>query len=181
MTENRYIDREALLLEYKKDNLTQTKIILRQINSTTIDFKKKLPLNVSGFSNQLIPLAKIIDKQTKLVFRFKESNCNTCYEKQLEYLNSLYGFLDSSNLIILASFSDYKKISIIAENNKVVFPIYNIESNAFSEFPIEQYNDPYYFAISDKQVASNFFSPDKSLPELRNSYIELVKQKLIFH
>lgn len=141
-------------IEYISDDLDEIKI--SNINSDTINFL------------QLQREAPI------LIFRFKETNCESCYENQLGKLETIEDQLGDSSVILLVSFENAIKLKLLQSKNHITLPIYNIKPSLINKWPFERYNQPYFLTLKDSAL-SNFFLPEKTLPDLTELYFDLFK------
>jgi len=120
--------------------------------------------------NSTLQLSKIVLDKPILFFRYSYSNCNTCYEEEINLLNEVFKN-NIGNAIIISSYDikrDYLKFLNFIKSD---IPIYRILND--SNLKIET-NNPYYFLLHEDLKMTHFFIPDKKYPEKSKEYLEKI-------
>ena len=106
-----------------------------------------------------ILLDTLLDKSFKLIFRFGESSCNPCIQRELQNISNLEKSIPKNKIIVIASYDDERKAMILLNN-------YNIESRLICLSPSSKITslesdaiDPCLFLLNkDLKMNNVFFS-----------------------
>ena len=131
-------------------------------------------LQQNGNKQDSLFLHEIIGNAPKLLLRFKETNCDVCIQNELENLIRLASKVDTTNIILLGSFSNSRARWM----RKSSFKIYNIGNQELG-LSLDKENIPYYFILDKDFNAKSVFIPFKEFPDLTNKYFELICRKYL--
>jgi len=154
-------------LEYKNKFYNLNFETNSKITGTVV---KNILCEIEGESK--ISLSELVKEKPKLVFRYSNINCKTCFEAQLELINKL--FENSEDVIILCSYNISRDFLVFKKMNKIKVPIYRIPKEDM-EWEI---NNPFYFLLNKSMSISNIYIPDKKYQQMSLQYL-LSMQKLI--
>lgn len=120
---------------------------------------------------QLVDLSELLNEGIKLIFRFAENQCNSCYESQLEILGDLLK-PESDDLIMIVNNDDnLRKIKLILQRYSIELNVYKLCSS-HEVLPLDAYGKPYFFRISKDLCVFDTFIPDKHMPEFSSEYLK---------
>jgi hypothetical protein len=133
------------------------------------DFSKEASLTDGKGNN--IELGEIMDNN-KLVFYFAESSCDMCVDMEIARLNENADLIVAENTVILISATNKRYVTQYKTNNKLQFPVYEIQS-ANNDFP----SIPFYFIIDKEsgRINSSFF-PSKYTPDETDKYLNKITE-----
>lgn len=109
-----------------------------------------------------IKLSSIINNKPKLIFRFKETDCNICIENALNDIREIYRIVGAQNIIILANYYNVRSFISFFNSNKMNVMIYNTSSKELG-IPIESLDTPYFAIVDAKLIAHSIVIPAKEL------------------
>ncbi|WP_143754126.1 hypothetical protein [Chryseobacterium sp. 52] len=137
------------------------------LHGKCIDLQIPNNVMVTDIKGDRLLLKKLIEKPAT-IYRINETNCFTCVEK---FLPELEKMAQKSDVIILGTYSDPRNLFLALKNyvSKKI-KIYNIEKNSLAGTKIEGVDIPYIFDIDPELKSSNFFIPQKEIPELSSYY-----------
>ena len=121
-------------------------------------------------------LSQLVSKNPILIYRYADINCNTCYEAQIENIHKVFKD-EYEKVVILCSYQEERFFSIFKRMNRLEVPIYRIDYDAF-EWPVQDFDNPYYFVLHPDMSISNVFMPDRNLPVPTQIYLKGIKQLL---
>lgn len=119
-------------------------------------------------------MAKEIIKANSLVFRFSETNCESCIDAEI---NALVKNKDKikKDVILIAYYQDKRDLFVFYKDfqNKGLTNIkmYLLANNALL-IPLDKLNIPYYFCVNSDLTMNNFFIPQKDKPRLSKAYLD---------
>lgn len=118
----------------------------------------------------------LLEDGPRLIFRFTEDNCSSCYEAELPVIDSLQEAIGSKQVIFLCSYKGGGKIlKMVRKNYSLHNPIYYVPVERYSfRKDLEALNVPYYF-MANSSTLYNFFIPEKVLPAYSGIYLAQVK------
>jgi hypothetical protein len=152
-------------LANEKENMLAVKVFREEeILFNGKEFSKEASLT-DGKGNS-IELSEIMNNN-KLVLYFSENSCNMCVDMEITRLNEKADLIVSDNTIILISATSKRYVAQYKHNNKLKFPVYEIQSKK-KDFPAF----PFYFIIDkeSKRINSSFF-PSKYTPDETDKYL----------
>ena len=118
-------------------------------------------------------LKDIIDTPV-LVYRFLETQCSDCVEKQFKIFSSEKHNL-TKNIILWGSYSNVRKIAIIKNAFNINYKAYNVgEIN----IPLEKLANPFFFVITPDLMCHSFYVAIKENPSMTMKYLWTMKTKL---
>lgn len=118
----------------------------------------------------------VANNKSKLMYRYKDINCHTCYDTELKNLNVVFNN-EYDKAVILCSYRNERDFIVFKKMNFIKFLIFKIDAAAF-DWPVENHPSPYYFVLHPDMSVSNVFIPEKSRPELTELYLTGVKRLL---
>jgi hypothetical protein len=118
-------------------------------------------------------LFDLASKESILVYKYSELNCNACFEAELATLHEVFE-AENDKVVILCSYWKKKHFTIFKKVNNIKLPIFRIPQDAFS-WELEDYGVPYYFVLHPDGRISDIYVPEKIFPELNRQYVENTK------
>ena len=112
-------------------------------------------------------------KTPTLMLRIKETSCQSCIFNELDRVRDLIE--NGVNCIILTTYNNpsiARKILCTKGCKDVTF--FNISYDCMYEWYVVQLEVPYYFVLHPNKKASDFFLPEKSKPDITDSYIKSI-------
>jgi hypothetical protein len=143
--------------------------INEQLNNVSIT-----DVQCEDVDNRKFNMSTLVFKNSVLIYRYSELNCNTCYESELAVLQEIFLDADNDKVAILCSYQIRKYFTTFKKINQIKLPIYRISQDSFN-WIVEDYGNPYYFILHPDMTVSDFYIPDKVYPELNRKYLENVK------
>lgn len=120
---------------------------------------------------QLVDLSELINDSIKLIFRFAENQCNSCYESQLEIIGNLLKSECNDLIIIVNNDDNLRKIKLILQRYSIEMSVYKLCSS-HEVLPLDAYGKPYFFRINKDFCVFDTFIPDKHMPEFSSEYLK---------
>lgn len=157
--------------EYETDSMY---LCLRNFNINIEECGTQVRIKDSLEQEKITALFKNINKPM-LIFRFKETNCHLCIENEFQIMRCCVSDI-KNNCALLGSFEHQRELKVFMKLKGISFFSNNVSNEIFSNWPIEQYEMPYYFVLYPDMKVSNFFIPDKAYPGLTQKYLKGVKR-----
>lgn len=167
---NNDIDKSKLSVK----EVSQLYLINQDINNENLGYK--LP----DIQLQFGSLSSFIKNRNKpiLIFRIKETHCNTCVQHALNILSEVFDD-NMENIMIVGSYTLTRNLKIVLNQKlKTDCIIQNETSKIFANKELERYESPYFFILHQNMRISNIFMPDLTFPKLEEQYLKGVKQLL---
>jgi peroxiredoxin len=155
------------------DNYVVENIIERGIEQYKSEGARLKNLSVKDEENNELRLFDLI-KDTCLVFRYTDLNCDVCVEKSIEFINSYLEKIGTSNILVLSSYDNPRDLYTFKRLNKLKFKIYNLSNSKYLGLPIDELNVPYFFILAPDGLINCLYIPEKSMPQQSASYFETV-------
>ena len=99
------------------------------------------------------------------MLRIKETSCQTCVSNELDKVKELKENGIKCILLVTYNPSIIKKL-LKAKKCKDTAIFYVPNNCLYDDWYIEQFEAPYYFVLHTNKMASDFFLPEKTKPEL---------------
>lgn len=117
-----------------------------------------------------IKLYNLINKPT-LIFRFFESNCNTCIQTEAELIQK-YTKDIADQVILIGSFNNYRALKAYNVANEINLTGLQIGSGEQLGWEIDTHNSPYYFVLYPGGKTSQFFMSVPEFSSYSQTYLE---------
>ena len=131
-------------------------------------------MSVTDSINRVIKMGDVINNR-KFIFHFDETNCFTCVEKFLPYLEKLGKKVGKRNVIIMGSYERSENLfATLARLELHEFPVYNLDPVYLKDTRIGDLNAPFIFETDSLFQTKNFFIPEKELPTLSDLYLKKI-------
>jgi len=131
-------------------------------------------VKVSDSNKQSLYLSQNI-KRTKIVIYLPELGCASCYEMQLQFLQSTIPSDIKPEVFIVGKFSSYREQKLFEE--KSGFTTYRIEKS-LTGFPLSMFDEtPVTFLLGENMIGYAFFDSSKS-NTLSDLYYKFVIEKV---
>lgn len=142
--------------------------------SNLIDVPLHKDMIVTDAKGSKILIPDLIDSSL-FIYHFDETNCFTCVEKYIPYLNKLKEKIGPNKIIIIGSYSNAANLFVSLAPYKLMnIPIYNLHPSYLSETRVGSLNAPYIFEVDSALHTQRFFIPEKHFPELSLLYHKLI-------
>ena len=145
-----------------------------QIQSDGMKIEKDI--RIQSLEGDTIYFSQLFENEYKLVFCYSELNCSTCVEKEFENLKKISSEIGVNNIIILASYTNIRDLSVFMRVNDNKFPVYKINNNKLGLL-IDKYDSPYLFVTNRNMIANQIFLPLKEIPLLSDMYYNVIKTR----
>jgi hypothetical protein len=123
-----------------------------------------------------VHLSDLVKEKKILVYYYSELHCSSCYEKQLEWLQSSFE-KGPYPVVILGAYLAYRHFATYMKVNHHKLPIYQISHKVLDWF-IENSGMPFCFVLNEDMTASYFYIPNNDYPAINNRYLDGVKKLL---
>ena len=131
-------------------------------------------VKVSDSDRRSLNLSQSI-KNTKIVIYLPELGCASCYEMQLQFLQSTITSDIKPEVFIVGKFSSYREQKLFEE--KSGFTTYRIEKS-LTGFPLSMFDEtPMTFLLGENMIGYAFFDSSKS-NTLSDLYYKFVIEKM---
>lgn len=131
-------------------------------------------VKVSDSDRRSLYLSQSI-KNTKIVIYLPELGCASCYEMQLQFLQSTIPSDIKPEVFIVGKFSSYREQKLFEE--KSGFTTYRIEKS-LTGFPLSMFDEtPMTFLLGENMIGYAFFDSSKS-NTLSDLYYKFVIEKM---
>lgn len=131
-------------------------------------------VKVSDSDRRSLYLSQSI-KNTKIVIYLPELGCASCYEMQLQFLQSTIPSDIKPEVFIVGKFSSYREQKLFEE--KSGFTTYRIEKS-LTGFPLSMFDEtPMIFLLGENMIGYAFFDSSKS-NTLSDLYYKFVIEKM---
>ncbi len=133
----------------------------------------KVKNNKLLFYNDTIFLSELCCNHTCLIFRFSLFNCSMCVNSVLEKIKDIFpNYKDNTKIVFM-----YDSVNgRITENMFGKMPYMSLKEDILG-IPMEKINIPYMFILDSTLVVKQFFVPEKSMPELTDTYLNIIKAR----
>lgn len=121
------------------------------------------------------PVSSLIHDRDILFFRFKETNCDACVNRFMEFLKGISKDFPMQNIVILCGYTNVHEYRTFVRKNNLPIPVFNVKD--ISTLPVECQENPYFFVLSSDLRVKNIFIPDVHRTENLNRYLVFVKDK----
>ena len=135
-----------------------------------------IDLVVVDEQGRIINLSDLLCGGEKLVFRFSNMQCNSCFESQMEIMSEYLSGYDDL-ILITNKDSNIRHIKLINQRYSINPPVYKLYDDCLP-LPVDSIGKPYYFRIAKHLVPFDIYVPDKRLPELTHKYLARVLSDL---
>ncbi len=166
----------AQIHKIEKQKMYLDSLTSKQLQETILEYGSTVEVNlkkdfiVTDSNNNAYPLEKII-KDKMVVYRLNETNCMTCVEKYIPYLNAFAKKIGRSKVVILGSFSIPRNLFLTLKNYQIAnLAIYNLKPSYMQNEKIDLTNEPYVFVMDNTFKASKVIIPKKEIPQLSEYY-----------
>ena len=162
-------------IEKEKEGFkSETNTVLYQLkknieNTISSQDQKCENIELANSSGEKILLSEIIKGSKKLVFYFRNINCQVCIEDELEALKAFSNKNGKENIVLVTKFEQLKHHLLF--ERKYQLNTFNLNTEDLS-LPIEKLNVPFYMSIDKNLIANNIFQPTKIIPEATTIYLE---------
>ena len=161
------IEQESLFKTILIENLNFTRQFEIQSEGTSLEENILIKDNL----NKTVSIKEILhDKKEVLIFRFTEDHCDACILQQLNLLKDRSE--KSDRLILLASYSNIRKVRALINTYNLQCPVYNLEEKL--KIPIENLGLPYFFLVDDNLTCRAFSSVIKENDDIVESNLGLL-------
>ena len=147
---------------------------IRQLELSLIDdFKpiKNIELYSGNDTTKICELYNLI-KEPCIVYRFSGKMCNECIEFGLQKLIEYISDFEHNNRVLIICDDTNPRI----KNSYFGKTLYSFSGSKFN-LSIEHYAMPYLFIIDNDKKCKHLFIPDKTFPELTDSYLKIIQEK----
>ncbi len=137
------------------------------------DFKpiKNIELYSGNDTSEIYELYNLIQEPC-IVYRFSGKMCNECIEfglqKLIEYIPD---FVSNDRILIICDDTNPR-----IKNSYFGKKLFSFSGSKFN-LSIEHYGLPYLFIIDNDKKCKHLFIPDKTFPELTDSYLKIIEKK----
>ncbi|MBO9152195.1 hypothetical protein ACFOTA_08255 [Chitinophaga sp. GCM10012297] len=122
-----------------------------------------------------LKLEQLVSRGPKLIVRNTETGCGACIENELKKIKKFADIIGDSNIIVITTHSNLRKLSVFKQTNKVTFPIFIA---ADLGVPFEKESDkPFIFLLASDMRVHNFFIPEVTEPELSQAYYSSIYKR----
>lgn len=112
-------------------------------------------------------------KKPVLMLRIKETSCQTCVSNELDKLKELKE--NGIKCVLLATYNSSIIMKLLRTKKCNDINFFIVPNDClYDSWYIEQHEAPYYFVLHPNKMASDFFLPEKTKPELTDYYIQSV-------
>lgn len=121
-----------------------------------------------------VKLYNFINKPT-LIFRFFESNCNTCIKTEVELIQK-HAQAITDQVLLIGSFTNYRAFKAYNIANEFNLSGLQIDTGKHIEWEPDTHNSPYYFILYPGGKASRFFMSVPEFSSYSQTYLEGVNR-----
>lgn len=132
-------------------------------------------IKLKDINGDFTTLEKAVGNSTKLVFRYSELDCNTCYQKVLNDLTALINSIGANNIMIITSYYNQRELYNFMKANNINQNVYNIGANNLG-LAVEKYDIPFLFILDKTYRVKLLFIPYKRYPLLTQKYFSTIKK-----
>lgn len=120
-----------------------------------------------------------LSKNSLLAVRLSPLSCSMCVDSTL---NMVVKFIEnnklSNRIVILTSYTNPRDLILFYRLHQIEYNVFNIEENEIT-LPVEHLKVPYMFIIDKDFVAHNTFIPEKSFPNITDTYLNEVIRPIL--
>jgi hypothetical protein len=173
----------AVYLNHEQKHRNSIKLYAKAIESltfykmsydVTIAMRKDTVKNIVCKNRQQeAPLYELIPKSPVLIYKYSDSSCTPCFEKDIKATGTCFKGIEN-NVIILCEAHSERNLRLFLSENRLNFTVLVMPSNSF-QWEIENHGNHYFFVMYPNGKLSDVFIPDKDNPKLTDEYLESVK------
>ena len=120
-------------------------------------------------------LSELVKDRPKLIFRFSNTHCSSCYERQIDKINEI--FKHSDDIVILCSYTN-RGFILFKSRNRTKVPVYRIPEEEIKW----DVNKPFYFLLNKDMSVSNVYIPNiNSQQEQQKTTQYLIKMRNVIN
>lgn len=136
----------------------------------------KIERFIEKYENTTIDMSDFEFKNTKLIFSFSEECCDHCITELFELINET-NFFSPSDIVILTSFHEERKLNVFLKYHKIRSNVINV--NEMRNLPFNELRVPYFFVYNPlKKRMQSFFIPVIDDKQNTLKYLETIKSEL---
>jgi hypothetical protein len=128
--------------------------------------------------NKNILLKDHLKKSYKLIFRFDDSSCNPCIQRELHNIADLEKVVGHDKILIIAGYEDHRKIQVILNNLNIKSKLLCISRNQKLTKFDKGYIVPYLFTLNTDMRITKMFIPLEKDDDLSAKYFEFIKMSI---
>lgn len=169
------------VLSKQTESKTEHKNDLRLEIDNAVNRSNDLRINnimCTSSDNNISEIKDLIAADSKLIFDFRNVNCNTCLEDEMIRLRIVGDKIGHNNIIYIAKFNNQRSQLVFEQKHLV--EVYNIDDNVLG-LPVENLHTPFVFVVDSSLIAKNIYVPIKEFFALGNIYYDLVYEKYFNH
>lgn len=159
--------------EESRVNYTTDESVLKILNEIEEIALKSIEIKndtVYDIENKPFLLKQLLDNDTKLIFKFSESNCSLCIDHSLRYIEKYQNKIGVANIIIIGDFFNRKSFLVFSKLNPLIqSKVYKLNKEVL-ELPIDDLNKPYLFSANPFLEIDLFFVPLKEIPKRTDDF-----------
>lgn len=169
------------LYHYNNEYNKERKGIVASEEMATKDFHRIVNFEINKDLGTELLLHGINEKVDSMVnwekpvlcFRFRESDCSTCIDQELQRMKQ---YLEEyrSNCILLPSCTRHS-LTVLLRKHEIKFPHIVFPESLLENCLVEEYETPYYLIWMNGKVI-NFFISEKTIPESTLKFFDSFKR-----
>jgi len=161
-------EKESTLVE----NFIEREKIQYSNNGSFINLTTNL-YEISNKQKNAYSIDEIITDEYTLVFYFTEINCQVCVKQVFKIIQEL----NIQKVLFISRFSSARNLLVFKNVNDFQGNFYMIESTTELNGAMDSNNLPYLFILDSSGKIHDLFVPDKSIPNLTKSYLQITMTK----
>lgn len=125
-------------------------------------------------------LAKNVWNKNQIIFRYSALNCRVCIDTEYQHLAKLAHLIDDE-ISVLAYYNKPRELIVdqrLAQEKGLGNISFYLLPEDHLNIPMDNNNIPYYFQLSPTLTITNFFIPEKTLPQLSEHYLKYALQNM---
>ena len=126
-------------------------------------------------NNSKVDLRSLVKDGSKLIFRFKESDCVPCIDSTFAILKAKINEIEPKNIIIFSNHKVPRELILYLRTNQLKLDSYFVKK--IGNLPWES-NTPFFFDSENDMQVIMFHEVNKKIPILTEKYLQQVSKRI---
>lgn len=130
---------------------------------------------IKAENEKTLLLKELVKNGKKLVLRISNTHCPACLYDLCPSVARFLKSVGKENVIYLSDYDNARTLTLLKSNYKIDHEVYSVKK---IDLPLEESNVPYLFLLDENLKIELIFAPIKELPELTDSYFQIIKSRI---
>ena len=136
-----------------------------------------LNLELLNIKDEKTRMNKVL-KNTNVFFRFSDTNCFSCIETILIYIDSVNNEFGNGKITFLTSYKNKEQLKKFLKIKNIKNKIYLVENNKLP-YNVEKLNIPYFFILDQYGQTIILFIPDQKYESINKLFFKTLRNRFL--